>query len=155
MTVSRWQFCYISGFVLFVELHQEGPVPTACVVGLFSFYIKKQKFWYFFQSWERKKNLLRRIGLSIKKKQCFAFVFSIKGLNPQILWAGTKQISLPLLKISFLFFLIYRNTFWNANSIGVNFNVNIHFISFSYKMCGKYKKKKRAEKGNIRQKKRV
>ena len=113
-------------------------------------YWEKLFIWLFFQTWEQ--THFSQMNRVIQKK-CFEFVFSGKGLNPQNLRAGTKPISWPFCKKICLFFLISWNTFWNANSIWVNINVNKNLIYFSYKICRKYKKmKKRRKKKKIRQK---
>ena len=45
-----WQFCWMGGFCLFVELHQEGPVPATWAAGLF--YVKMQSYQPIYPRWK-------------------------------------------------------------------------------------------------------
>ena len=119
----RQVFC-MTGFCLFVELHQEGSAPATCAVGLFSFYIEKKIDIFFLAGSHYYSN--RRLGLSKTRLCFFVFVFSGRGL---------KLKNLPSFNVFFLpDFLKYFLQFQLKLSEFVYEN---KFIVFSFKMCVK------------------
>ena len=89
----------------------------------------------------------------IKKNQCFALVFSDKGVYPQNLWAGTKKNLLAFLQIFFFFSSLFPEI---LSGMPTQSELRLMRIkknnSFSHKMCGIFFK---GENGNIVQKKYV
>ena len=120
--IAQWvqelrQFFCITGFYLFVELHQDGSVPLTCAVGLFSLYIEKNIyvaiFLFLLAGSHYSSNWL---GLS-KTNLCFVLhlLFLAKVWILKIFNQEPKKNSLPSFKCIF-FLLISWNSFYNSNS---------------------------------------
>ena len=98
------QFFCMTGFCLFVELHQDGSAPATCTC--FPIILKKIDILHFFLAGSRY-NLNRILGLT-KTNLCFVLLLYVL--------AKVWQFKIFLLSNVFFLLLISWNSFYNFNS---------------------------------------
>ena len=117
----QW-FCWMGGFCLLVELHQEGSVPAACAAGLFLSIITALQPWVIVAN-----NIFpfskRSISWNFSMKSTFLWNFPKSGVQNAIFMRKSHEISLfatvshgckgkNILGISWDFPIVFMKTSW-------------------------------------------